>query len=235
MFNIVDGVSKLNTQDEFLGFIATEAIPDQSCYHGWDLDVIRTCQKNFENCNKKSRNCTPCRYTKERICKYTGLKSFNDVIQTNVDQKKALCDIKATLSHKTNNPFTSTYLIVRYIADYILPHGSCYFGYDLDRIRSGSLNATTINDAKVIDGFTAAHISGTDALIKESTRAQDVLNIRSTICKLQKICDDEWVDFLRCILRPSSQAGVLAWGIPTCSMGTNSALCKEQLNSSEFC
>ena len=93
----------------------------------------------------------------------------------------------------------SLYFIIRFIADYILPSSSCYYRYDLGKIRSGSLTAGDV-DESVVD-FTTVHDQSIYALnpviipgvISTST-------IQAGLCTNRKVCDVNWQNFIKCLV-----------------------------------
>ena len=169
---------QLESFNQFIEFVASDALNTSSCYWGCDLAQIRSETKSCKASNRKE-----CSHPKSRICDSAGVAEHKQRIQTEVNNNEPVCRIKQRLS---NTPFTSNFLIIRFIADDILPSSSCYYGYDLKRIRSGTLGADAV-DESIVDFTTFHSLYALNILIP--TGAITTSSIQGDLCSKKKVCD----------------------------------------------
>ncbi|XP_062618546.1 uncharacterized protein LOC134280134 [Saccostrea cucullata] len=163
---------------ELLRYIAKDILPKTDCYWGHDLKLLRSGKRRQYN------------YLNSPICPSPEIKETIQVIESGVKNITNLCLIFRQVK---GNIFRSKYLVLRFIAEHIIPTSNCYWGYNLQTIRQNP-NPVELEMVKISSGlFTVLKIfsiaSITPAIVK---------NARSFLCSSSLICDVNWQSFVMC-------------------------------------
>lgn len=163
---------------ELLRYIAKDILPKTDCYWGHDLKLLRSGKRRQHN------------YLNSPICPSPEIKETVQVIESGVKNITNSCLIFRQVK---GSIFRSKYLVLRFIAEHIIPTSNCYWGYNLQTIRQNP-NPVELEMVKissrlftVLKIFSIARI--TPAIVKYA---------RSYLCSSSLICDVNWQSFLLC-------------------------------------
>ena len=190
----------LNTFEEFMRFLANASLPSSTCYWGYNLNNVKAASSGAL---RRDTLCD-CRELTDMI---------TDYVNVNVANSKPVCYI---LSKQLNSPFNTNYLIVRYIADYLMPDAACYYGYNLDMIRSGDLDANAINSVKLDNSVTSMLANYKSSNLRRVAEG--------TLCDNYRICNVQWKRYLMCQV-----------GFDTCNRSRADDTCVRQLSLNNNC
>ena len=114
-----------------------------------------------------------------------------------------------------------------------MPSGSCYYGFDLRRIRSGALGASAV-DNSIVDFTTFQSFYALNILIPSggTTTSQ----IIEGICTTKNVCDVSWQNFMKCLVidKLAKKAdGSSYWNVSDCIRPDTE--CTRQANLNKRC
>ena len=164
---------------ELLVFIAEQVLPRRSCFWGHNLSEIR------------AGTITKFNYTQASICNSTEMKTDIEKIQLGVSKGFAPCKIFRLVEGPV---FKSRYNVIKFLADHVLERASCYWGYDLAKVRSKQLDVREVDTALVNPGlfqtidYFRASIIGTG----------EISTARNILCQVHAVCTSSWQTFILC-------------------------------------
>lgn len=165
---------------ELLRYISKDVLPDTDCYWGHNLALVRSGETTVKN------------YLNSTICLSSEIQAEVDIIKESVKKGTVPCLI---YSQVRGNEFRSKYLVLRFIAEHIIPQSNCYWGFDLQTLRNNP-NASEIEKSKVSSSmFTVLNIfqysNITHAVVQKA---------RTFMCSDSLICNPSWQSFILCAL-----------------------------------
>jgi hypothetical protein len=188
IFEVVKRFESLNSKIFFpnlfdlLRHISINVLPNTGCYKEYNLALIRSGQITAKNLNSTA-------------CTMASSKS-QDQINTIKDEVKNGTIPCLIYLKVRGDEFRSKYIVLRYIAENILPKSNCYWGFDLQAIRNNP-NVGEIEKAKLsssififLDSF-FQYFNITPA---------GILFARSHMCREAAICNSSWQSFIMCSL-----------------------------------
>lgn len=161
---------------DLLKHISFKVIPTTDCYWGYNLRLIRLGTVTRNN------------YLHSALCQSSEMSDMNRFIRKNVTLG---IDPKDIFESVKGFEFRNKYLLVRFIADHILPESKCYWGYDLESARKGR-NETELETAVISRGLFT--------LMKTWTNKshQGVGKLKKILCSYFHVCNTEWQTLLMC-------------------------------------
>ncbi|XP_033741108.1 uncharacterized protein LOC117327931 [Pecten maximus] len=173
----------LHSNFDLLRFIAINLKTNiSSCYWGIRMDLIRRGQVDKAN------------YTSVPLCRSPELEDYEQSILTDIHKTMAPCRILRRLK---DDVFDSMYKLIKYIADFILPHRDCYWGYDLAYIRS-TIRPSLVFESMKLDAQTVTYL-GVSEFYKTSKGVGG-----SDLCQKFTVCEERWQKFIYCSVYPIS-------------------------------
>jgi len=110
---------RFETKFDLLRYIANN-IMNNSCYWGMDLDRLRT-----EEINEND-------WSKLPVCFSSELQNSLELLKSGVTEKHAPCRLFQRLDEQI---FDNVLKLLRFLAEYVIPNESCYWGYNIESIR----------------------------------------------------------------------------------------------------
>ncbi|XP_062618545.1 uncharacterized protein LOC134280133 isoform X2 [Saccostrea cucullata] len=163
---------------ELLRYIAKDILPNTDCYWGHDLKLLRSGKRKQYN------------YLNSPICPSPEIKETVQVIESGVKNITNPCLIFRQVK---GSVFRSKYLVLRFIAEHIIPTSNCYWGYNLQTIRQNP-NPVELEMVKISSRlFTMLKIFSIAKLTSDTVKYA-----RSYLCSSSLICGVNWQSFVLC-------------------------------------
>ena len=187
----------------------SKVTPPIDCYYGYDMRGIR------------ANTVTAETYDQQHICRSAKLQTTHAAISEAVAAEMAPCRI---LKRVKNDLFSSLNKVVYYIVEHVLPQSTtCYWGYDLEAIKSGRISASTLHNARIGDdifGDLAVYERRPARLMD----ASDQQSLYGDMCTMYGVCSSHWAKFIVCSVlhdtRASASIGCASVsGASTCIIG----------------
>ncbi|XP_061175555.1 uncharacterized protein LOC133184482 [Saccostrea echinata] len=163
---------------DLLRYIAKDILPKTDCYWGHDLKLIRSGKRRQYN------------YLNSPVCPSSEIQETIKIIESGVKNITNPCLI---YRHVKGNIFRSKYLVLRYIAEHIIPTSNCYWGYNLQTIR---LNPNPIELEMVKISSTLFTMLKVFSIVKITEAT--VQRARAYMCSKSLICGENWQPFILC-------------------------------------
>lgn len=198
-----------HTLYDILKFISKSVLPKRSCYWGNNLDNIR-------NGTTSDRN-----YIMAPVCNSPELAPLVTKMKAGIHHKDILCKIDRQVH---GNVFRIKFHTIRFIADYILPSEDCYWGYDLNTIR------TIVTTRGVVEVARGKVDSGFYKTMRALEAGAPISLVRNIMDRQYHIENQHWQTFMLCHIWQNQdlrkQLG--------CSKSTNTS-CFNVGDVSDFC
>ena len=187
----------------------SKVTPPIDCYYGYDMRGIR------------ANTVTAETYDQQHICRSAKLQTTHAAISETVAAEMAPCRI---LKRVKNDLFSSLTKVVYYIVEHVLPQSTtCYWGYDLEAIKSGRISASMLHNARIGDEIfdDLAVYERRPALLMD---ASDQQSLYGDMCTMYGVCNSHWAKFIVCSVmhdtRASASIGCASVsGASTCIIG----------------
>lgn len=162
---------------DLLKHISMKVLPATNCYWGYNLHLIRVGTVTKNN------------YLHSALCLSSEISDMERIIREKVtlgiNPREIFESIKGF-------EFRNKYLLVRFIADHILPKSKCYWGFDLESARKGR-NEREMETANISLGLFTTMKTWTN-------RNHDgIRTLREILCSdVFLVCNTEWQTLLMC-------------------------------------
>lgn len=161
---------------DLLRHISIKVVPTTDCYWGYNLSLIRMGTITRNN------------YIHSALCQSSEMSYMDRVIR----EKIALgINPRVIFESVKGFEFRNKYLLVRFIADYILPESKCYWGYDLESARKGR-NERELETAEISRGLFTFMKTWTNI------SHQGIGRMKTILCSVFLVCNTEWQNLLLC-------------------------------------
>lgn len=161
---------------DLLKHISIKLVPTTDCYWGYNLRLIRLGTVTRNN------------FLHSALCQSSEMSDMDRFIR----EKIALgINPREIFERVKGFEFRNKYLLVRFIADHILPESKCYWGYDLESARK-SRNERELETAKISRGLFTFMKTWTNK------SPQGVEELKNILCSVFLVCNTEWQTLLMC-------------------------------------
>lgn len=161
---------------DLLKHISIKLVPTTDCYWGYNLRLIRLGTVTRNN------------FLHSALCQSSEMSDMDRFIR----EKIALgINPREIFERVKGFEFRNKYLLVRFIADHILPESKCYWGYDLESARK-SRNERELETAKISRGLFTFMKTWTNK------SPQGVEELKTILCSVFLVCNTEWQTLLMC-------------------------------------
>lgn len=161
---------------DLLRHISIKVVPTTDCYWGYNLSLIRLGTITRNN------------YIHSALCQSSEMSYMDRFIR----EKIALgINPRVIFESVKGFEFRNKYLLVRFIADYILPESKCYWGYDLESARKGR-NERELETAEISRGLFTFMKTWTNI------SHQGIGRMKTILCSVFLVCNTEWQNLLLC-------------------------------------
>lgn len=158
---------------DLLKHISDKVVTTKDCYWGYNLSLIRL------------GTITRSNYLHSALCQSSEMRDMDRFIREKVTLG---INPRVIFESVKGFEFRNKYLLVRFIADYILPESKCYWGYDLESARKGR-NERELETAKISRGLFT---------IMTNISHQGIGIMKIILCSVYLVCNTEWQNLLLC-------------------------------------
>lgn len=161
---------------DLLRHISDNVVTTKDCYWGYNLSLIRL------------GTITRSNYLHSALCQSSEMRDMDRFIREKVTLG---INPRVIFESVKGFEFRNKYLLVRFIADYILPESKCYWGYDLESARKGR-NERELETAEISRSLFTFMKTWTNI------SHQGIGRMKTILCSVFLVCNTEWQNLLLC-------------------------------------